>query len=166
MKCSIPRFFGWLVPGLGPQIKRMKRISGPAGQDPQTYAIIGAAMEVHRVLGFSFLEPVYQAALELEFARFGIPYSREVNMPIHYKGNPLPVRYRADFVCYGEVLVELKAIGQLTGREEGQIINYLAASQLRRGVLLNFGSRSLEFMRFLAPTNRSKLSPGQSVSSV
>jgi GxxExxY protein len=118
-------------------------------RDSQTYAIIGAAMEVHRILGSSFLEPVYQAALQVEFGVVGVPYTRGVELPIRYKGTPLNVRYRADFLCFGDVLVELKALDRITAKEDSQIINYLAVSGLGRGLLLNFGSHSLQFKRFV-----------------
>lgn len=120
-------------------------------RDRQTYLIIGCAMEVHRYLGSRFLEPVYQAALEVELDAKGIPFAREVEMPILYKGHPLTVRYRADFVCFGEILVELKAVERLTDREDSQVINYLSASQVKRGLLLNFGAGSLQFRRFVGP---------------
>jgi GxxExxY protein len=129
------------------QIKR----PGIDRRDPQTYAIIGAAMEVHRILGSKFLETVYQCALGIEFVRCGIQFVREAPMPIYYKNEPLEVGYRADFVCFGEILVELKAIDRLTEREDAQVINYLAASRIPRGMLLNFGSRSLQFKRFAGP---------------
>lgn len=90
---------------VSPQITQMTRIEQRVDNDrtdPQTYAIMGAAMEVHRALGARFLEPVYQAALEMEFGLRGLPHGREVEMPVYYKDVPLSVRYRADFVCYGE----------------------------------------------------------------
>lgn len=120
-------------------------------RDRQTYLIIGCAMEVHRHLGSRFLEPVYQAAMEVELDAKRIPFAREVEMPIVYKGDALPVRYRADFVCLGEILVELKALERLTDREDSQVINYLSASQVKRGLLLNFGAGSLQFRRFVGP---------------
>ena len=86
-------------------------------RDTETYASIGAAMEVHRTLGPEFLEPAYQAALEVEFGLKAIPHTREGEIPIHYKGVPLGVRYRADFICFGSTLVELKALDRLTSRE-------------------------------------------------
>jgi GxxExxY protein len=90
-------------------------------RDPQTYAIIGAAMEVHRVLGCGFLEPVYQEALAKEFLLRGIPFRREVELPITYKGDLLAVKYKPDFICYDTVIVELKALDRLSGREKAQV---------------------------------------------
>ena len=118
-------------------------------RDPQTYAIIGAAMEVHRELGAGFLEPAYQEALAVELSAKGVPYDRGVDIPIVYKGVPLGLHYRPDFVCYGGVLVELKALNHLTTIEDAQVINYLVASRLGRALLLNFGARSLQFKRFV-----------------
>ena len=120
-------------------------------RDRQTYLIIGCAMEVHRYLGSRFLEPVYQAALEVELDARGIPFAREVELPILYKGHSLSVRYRADFVCFEEILIELKAMERLTDRDDSQVINYLSASQIKRGLLLNFGAGSLQFRRFVGP---------------
>jgi len=87
-------------------------------RDPRTYAIIGAAMEVHRELGCGFLEGVSQEALALEFADREISFEREVDLPIRYKGKRLKSMYRADFVCFGEVVVEIKALARLGGAEE------------------------------------------------
>jgi GxxExxY protein len=115
--------------------------------DPKTFAIIGAAMEVHRQMGCGFLEPVYQEALEL-LAR-GVPHRREVDLPAYYKGQKLNTSYRADFLCYNSVIVELKALARLSGTEETQILNYLKASGHETGLLLNFGTRSLEYKRFV-----------------
>ena len=93
--------------------------------DPRTYAIIGAAMEVHKHLGCGFLEAVYQEAMELEMIERSIPFESQVQLPIHYKGRLLQTFYRADVIGYGSVIVELKALGQIGGIEEAQIINYL-----------------------------------------
>jgi GxxExxY protein len=118
-------------------------------RDPQTYAIIGAAMEVHRQLGHGFLEAVYQEALAIEFANRKIPFQREVPLPVFYKGVRLQCSYRADFLCFDEVIVESKAIGQLTGVDEAQTINELKATQLNRALLINFGALSLEYKRLV-----------------
>ena len=117
--------------------------------DPRTYAIIGAAMEVHRQLGCGFLEPVYQEAMELELAARSIPYQRQVELSINYQGQLLRNTYRADFVCFETVIVELKALSQIGGIEDAQVLNYLKATGLRIGLLLNFGAKSLQYKRLV-----------------
>lgn len=118
-------------------------------RDPQTHAIIGSAMEVHTELGAGFLESVYQEALSIEFKERGIPFAAEVELPIRYKGKPLVTFFRADFVCFGEVVVELKALKALSGVEESQLLNYLKATGIERGLLLNFGAPRLEVKRMV-----------------
>jgi GxxExxY protein len=117
--------------------------------DPETYAIIGAAMEVHREEGSGFSEPIYHECLEIEFGLRSIPAEHEVELKIFYKGHLLTKKYVADFVCYGEIIVEVKVLDRLTSREEAQVIKYLKASKKKRGLLLNFGGDSLEFRRFV-----------------
>ncbi|HKI97456.1 MAG TPA: GxxExxY protein [bacterium] len=106
-------------------------------------------MAVHRGLGTGFLEPVYQEALELELKGRAIPYSREPELPILYKGQRLRAHYRPDFICFDALIVELKALPRISGTEEAQVINYLKASRIPVGLLLNFGTRSLIYRRFI-----------------
>lgn len=119
-----------------------------ADHDARTYAIIGAAMEVHNVLGCGFLEKGYQLALANEFARRNIPFEREVQLLMTYKGDLLGCAYFADFLCYGDVLVELKAMRQTGPVEAAQVLNYLKLSGLDTALLLNFGSTSLGIERY------------------
>ncbi len=109
-------------------------------------------MEVHRTLGPGFLEVVYQMALGIEFGMRGVPYQKECEIPVSYKQTPLGIGYRADYVCFGDILVELKALPRLTGAEEAQVVNYLVASRLSRAILMNFGTPSLQIKRFVGPT--------------
>ena len=118
-------------------------------RDTETFAIIGAAMEVHRILGHGFLEAVYQEALAEEFTVRGIPFRREVELPVTYKGRQLKTLYRVDFICYGSVLVELKALEKIGGTERAQVLNYLKATGINRAMLLNFGSPSLQHERLV-----------------
>lgn len=119
----------------------------PPSSDRETYAIIGAAMAVHSALGCGFLEAVYRAALAIELDARCVPFASEVHLPITYRDTVLPLHYRVDFLCYGSVLVEVKASDGLTSIDEAQIINYLKASSHERGLLLNFGGRSLQHKR-------------------
>ena len=105
-------------------------------------------MAVHRELGPGFLEVVYRDALSVEFRQRGVSYDREVELQIAYKGQVLASTYRVDFLCFGGVLVEVKAARHLVPVDEAQVLNYLKASGLKTGLLLNFGARSLEYRRF------------------
>ncbi len=118
-------------------------------RDKKTYAIIGAAMEVHNELGSGFLEAVYQEALEREFREQGIPSESQPSVQILYKGRPLSKKYQPDFICFDDIIVEIKAMDKLSGVEHAQIINYLKATGLNVGLLVNFGSKSLEHKRFV-----------------
>lgn len=106
-------------------------------------------MRVHRALGHGFLEGVYQEALELELAHSQVPFDRQVVFPVEYRGILLRSTYRADLVCFGTMVVELKALTQVTTTDEAQVINYLKASGLSKGLLLNFGARSLGYRRLV-----------------
>lgn len=105
----------------------------------ESYAIRGAVFAVHKELGCGFLERVYQDALEYEFKERGIPYEREKEIRITYKGKPLSEPYRADFVCYGKIIIELKALAALENVHRSQVINYLKATGMKLGFLINFG---------------------------
>lgn len=118
-------------------------------KDERTYRIIGCAMEVHKELGCGFLEAVYQEALAREFTEKGVPFESQPAIRIEYKGKLLDKAYQPDFICFNEIIVEIKALAKMTGVEEAQLINYLKASRLQIGLLINFGSMSLEYKRFI-----------------
>lgn len=124
-------------------------------RDPETYAIIGAAMRVHSELGCGFLEAVYQEALEVEFRVQKIPNEREKRLPIHYRNERLKAYYDADFICFNSVIVELKALNQLSSKEEAQVINYLKASKMNKALLINFGAERLEYKRIVLNLRKS-----------
>ena len=115
----------------------------------ETHKIIGCCMAVHNELGYGFYEPVYHEAVAIEFLKAEIPYKKEVAMTITYKGNDLSKQYFADFLCFNEIIVELKAVNTLTDMHMSQVINYLKASKNRIGLLINFGAPSLEFKRII-----------------
>ena len=106
-------------------------------------------MEVHKELGHGFLEAVYQEALAIEFKMQGIPYKEQQVIEIIYKKKPLEKKYQPDYVCFDEIIIEIKAISGLTGNEEAQLINYLKATGREIGLLINFGTRSLEYKRLI-----------------
>lgn len=116
----------------------------------EVFGLIGAAIDVHRELGAGFLEAVYHEALEMEFRSRNIPFESQKSLPVSYKGIRLRKEYVADFLVFEKIIVELKALDRLSGIEEAQILNYLKASGLRVGVLINFGSvGKLEWKRFI-----------------
>jgi GxxExxY protein len=119
----------------------------PAPFDERVRAITGAALEVHAELGPGYLEPVYQEALALEFGLRGIEYKREVYVPVLYKGRRLAQAYRADFVCYAGIVVELKAVQLLSTRDDAQVLNYMKATGHPHALLFNFGLARLQLRR-------------------
>ena len=114
-----------------------------------SYAVVGAAMEVHRVLGPGFLESVYEAALGYELAQRGIPYERQKRLAVAYKGE-LVGEYAADMVIDDKIILELKAVSAIGGAHEAQAHHYLAATGLRLAIILNFGARSLQQKRVVS----------------
>ena len=106
----------------------------------ESYKVVGAAFKVYNALGHGFLEAVYQEALEIEFQHQGIPYEREKELKIQYDGVELKQTYNADFVCFGKIIVELKAVNALDDAHRSQVYNYLHATGYKLGLLLNFGN--------------------------
>lgn len=139
---------------------KMMRSEQDGSRDPRTYAIIGAAIEVHRQLGCGFLEPVYQEALAMEFDLERLPYNREVELPVFYKGKQLATSYRVDLICYGSLIVELEALAKLSGVEEAQVLNYMKAGGFATGLLLNFGAKTLEHRRIALTQSADRLPAG------
>ena len=116
----------------------------------ESYSITGAAMQVYNTLGAGFLEAVYQEALAIELTKRGIPYEREKDLKIYYDGQELKQTYRADFVCYDNIIVEIKAVASLNDSHRSQVFNYLKATGFKLGLLFNFGHCGrLEFERKL-----------------
>lgn len=115
----------------------------------ETYQLVGLAMQVHRELGCGFLEPVYQEAFEILLKKNGVPYEREKLLPIYFMGERLKKEYYADFVCYGKIIVEFKAVSALSPVHDAQVMNYLKATRLKLGLLFNFGQESLVHRRFV-----------------
>ena len=116
----------------------------------EVYAIVGAAIEVHKELGVGFLEAVYQEAIELELYERRIPFEAQKALKVKYKEKQLAKTYVADLICYDQIIVELKALDRLSGTEEAQVINYLKATGIPVGLLINFGSHGkLQWKRFV-----------------
>jgi GxxExxY protein len=105
----------------------------------ESYQIIGACFEVYREKGAGFLEAVYQECLAIEFELRGIPFTPQVELILTYKGRELKHRYQPDFVCFGQIIMEIKAVSQLTDEHRAQLFNYLRSTGLRLGLLVNFG---------------------------
>ncbi|MBN2376032.1 MAG: GxxExxY protein [Sedimentisphaerales bacterium] len=114
----------------------------------EVYCIVGAAMNVSSELGSGFLEAVYQEALEMEFADCNMPFEPQKRIRISYKNRMLKREYIADFLCYDKIIVEIKAIKSITGIEESQLLNYLKATKLPLGLIINFGHPKMEWKRY------------------
>jgi GxxExxY protein len=115
----------------------------------ECYNIVGACMAVHRELGHGFLESVYQEALAIELTRSSIPFEREKELSIIYKGVELKSYYKADFICYDQIILELKALDALSNDHVSQLMNYLKATGLKVELLVNFGAPSLQYKRYV-----------------
>ena len=115
----------------------------------ESYAIIGACMKVHRALGPGFLEAVYEEVVEKEFIVQNIPYKRQVKLDLYYEGVQLKKSYRADFICYDSIIVELKAVTQIPSVFYAQLQNYLKCTNMELGMLINFGTSSLTYKRIV-----------------
>jgi GxxExxY protein len=118
----------------------------------ESYKIIGACMEVHRKLGPGFLESVYSEALEIEFKNAGIPYEKEKKLPVYYDDQPLHKYFRADYLCYNSIVLELKAQKLLSEADKKQTFNNIKATKFKLGLLVNFGEPSLRYPRFVNTT--------------
>ena len=115
----------------------------------ESYKIIGACIEVHKELGCGFLESVYQEALELEFRNKNIHYEREKELKIFFKNFELNKRYVTDFICFNRIVIEIKALSKLNSDHDSQILNYLKATGIKLGILINFGEKSLKYKRLV-----------------
>ena len=116
----------------------------------EVYAIAGAAMDVYYTLGTGFLEPVYHSAMIVELGRRKVPFESERELELFYKNVKLDKFYRADFVCYDQIIVELKVVPRITNIEVAQLMNYMKITRNRVGLLFNFGSRpTLEWKRYV-----------------
>ncbi len=124
-------------------------LDAPNSSDPKTFAIIGAAMAVHRALGIGFVESIYRDALAIELELRQVPFDREVPCRVHYRGRLLRDHYRLDFLCFRAIIVEIKARSITGGAETAQVLNYLASTGHQVALLLNFGAARLQYKRYV-----------------
>lgn len=117
--------------------------------EQHTFQIIGACMEVQKILGNGFLESVYEEALEKEFIKRHIPYSRQQKLELFYDNKPMDKFFKVDFLCFDSIILELKAVSFLNNDAKKLTLNYLNASKLQVGLLINFGESSLKWKRFI-----------------
>jgi GxxExxY protein len=120
-----------------------------AERDPRTYAVIGAGMDVFNEMGSGFHEPIYHECLEVEFQRRNVPAVHEPPIQVHYKDVLLKKEYNPDFICFGDVVVEVKVLDRLTSKEEAQLLSYLKATKLHVGLLINFGGDEFQWKRMV-----------------
>ena len=118
-----------------------------------SYKIIGACMKVHRKLGAGFLESIYEEALKKEFFNSGIPFNNQVKLNVYYNGEKLNKFYKADFICYDKIILEIKSVSQVPNVFYSQIKNYLTATKKELGMLVNFGQSSLTYKRIINSNN-------------
>jgi GxxExxY protein len=140
------RFVGKIFSGIPHEITRnytkgvgLKEEESGLVYPEESFAIIGACFEVYKTMGHGFLEGVYQECLEIEFANRRIAFEAQKEIDLQYKGQILKQKYKADFVCHGKIIVEIKALAQLQKDHEAQTLNYLNGTQFRLGILVNFG---------------------------
>lgn len=115
----------------------------------ESYQLIGICMNIHSTLGFGFLEAVYCEILEKEFVRMNIPFQREVKLDLYFNGIKLEKQYKADFVCYDDIILEIKSVSFLHENFTKQTLNYLKATEKKLGLLINFGEKSLKYKRII-----------------
>lgn len=115
----------------------------------ESFAIIGAAMEVYNQLGSGFVEKVYQDALEIEFELRGIPYKREEHLPVFYKGRQIKHDFFVDFICYDKIVIECKTVSEILNIHKSQTLNYIKINNLKLGIVINFSNQSLEYKRIV-----------------
>ena len=115
----------------------------------ESYKIIGICMEVHRVLGMGFKEIIYKDALQIEFESHQLPFEREKRFSVEYKGIPLRNKFSADFVLYNNIILEIKSATYIVNNFIDQTTNYLKASGMKLGIIINFGERSLTYKRIV-----------------
>jgi GxxExxY protein len=121
----------------------------------ESYRLIGACMEVHKKMGTGFLEPVYQEALEKEFGIREVPFIKQKKLELYYNEEKLKKYYVADFICFDQIIVELKALPFISKNDERQLLNYLKATKYSLGILVNFGEPSLKYRRLINTSRNS-----------
>lgn len=115
----------------------------------ESYKIIGICMNIHSTLGNGFLEAFYSEVLEKEFVKNNIPYQREVKLDLFFNGEKLDKKYKADFICFDNIILEIKAVSFIHENFTKQTLNYLKATDKKLGLLINFGEKSLKYKRII-----------------